>query len=230
MKPITVLVVDDHRLFREGVQSILQRTGGRFQIVGEASDGAEAQLLALKLKPDIILMDIQMPHCSGLEATRALVPQLPDTQIVILTVSDRDEDLFEAIKVGAKGYILKMSAGAKEMMDALEAVAAGQAIFTPVMATKLVAEFAAIARTHERFKLPARSAAGEADKSQLTEREQEVLQLVATGQTNKAIAATLNISENTVRAHLRNILDKLHVNNRMQAAVYARGKDPKGFP
>jgi two-component system NarL family response regulator len=215
-------LADDHKLFREGIQSILQRTGGRFQIVGEASDGAEAQTLALKYKPNIILMDIQMPTCSGLEATRALAPQLPDTQIVILTVSDRDEDLFEAIKAGAKGYILKMSAGAKEMIDALEAAAAGQAIFTPVMATKLVTEFAAIARERDRFKLPAPSAADETDKSQLTEREQEVLQLVARGQTNKEIAATLSIAENTVRAHLRNILDKLHVHNRLQAAAYVR--------
>lgn len=218
MKPLTVLIVDDHRLFREGIQSMLQRAGERFRVVGEASDGAQCQPLALKLKPDVILMDIQMPSCSGLEATRALAPQLPETKIVILTVSDRDEDLFEAIKAGAKGYILKMSAGAAEMLEALEAIAAGQAIITPVMATKLVAEFAALAREH----VPARRATESAEAARLSGREREVLNLVAQGKTNKEIAAALNIAENTVRAHLRNILDKLHVNNRVQAAAYAR--------
>jgi DNA-binding NarL/FixJ family response regulator len=224
MKPTTVLLVDDHKLFREGIKSILQRSSGRFQVIGEANDGAQAQPLALNTRPDIILMDIQMPNCGGLDATRALAPQLPDTKIVILTVSDRDEDLFDAIKAGAKGYILKMSASANEMLDSLEAVAAGQAIFTPVMATKLVAEFSAIARERERLRLPMPASAAEI--ASLTDREREVLEWVAAGQTNKQIAAALNIAENTVRAHLRNILDKLHVNNRVQAAAYARGKNP----
>jgi len=218
MKPITVLMVDDHRLFREGVASMLQRAGERFRVVGEAGDGAQAQTLAPQLKPEIILMDIQMPHCSGLEATRALAPKLPDTKIVMLTVSDRDEDLFEAIKAGAKGYILKMSASASEMLMSLEMVAAGQVIFTPVMAAKLVTEFAAIARE----RLTVKPVSPMADDSPLTERERQVLELVAQGQTNKEIAASLSIAENTVRAHLRNILDKLHVHNRLQAAALAR--------
>jgi len=218
MKPITVLLVDDHRLFREGVASMLQRAGERFRVVGEAGDGAQAQTLAPQLKPEIILMDIQMPHCSGLEATRALAPKLPDTKIVMLTVSDRDEDLFEAIKAGAKGYILKMSASASEMLMSLEMVAAGQVIFTPVMAAKLVTEFAAIARE----RLTVKPVSPMADDSPLTERERQVLELVAQGQTNKEIAASLSIAENTVRAHLRNILDKLHVHNRLQAAALAR--------
>lgn len=219
MKPITVLVVDDHKLFREGLKSILERTNGRFRIVGEAGDGAQAGELALRLKPDIILMDIQMPTCSGLEATRRLAPQLPNTRIVMLTISERDEDLFEAIKAGAKGYILKLSAGAEEMIQALEYVAAGQAIITPIMATKLFAEFMAIARTLEH---KATASSAESQAARLTEREREVLELVAAGQTNKEIAAALNIAENTVRAHLRNILDKLHVHNRTQAARFAR--------
>lgn len=218
MKPITVLLVDDHRLFREGVASMLQRAGERFRVVGEAGDGAQAQTLAPQLKPDIIVMDIQMPHCSGLEATRALAPKLPDTKIVMLTVSDRDEDLFEAIKAGAKGYILKMSASASEMVTSLEMVAAGQVIFTPVMAAKLVTEFAAIARERHAVK----PVSPMADDSPLTDRERQVLELVAQGQTNKEIAASLSIAENTVRAHLRNILDKLHVHNRLQAAALAR--------
>ena len=220
MKPLTVLLVDDHRLFREGIRSILQRAGGRFQIVGEASDGAEAQTLAQKHKPDIILMDIQMPRCSGLEATRALAAQLPDSKIIILTVSDRDQDLFEAIKAGARGYILKMSASAQEMVEALETVAAGQAIFTPVMATKLAAEFAALAR--QRNTLTAPPPTQSPNDPRLTDREREVLDLVARGLTNKEIATALNVTENTVRTHLRNILDKLHVHNRTQAALLAR--------
>ncbi|MCL4489851.1 MAG: response regulator transcription factor [Chloroflexi bacterium] len=222
MKPITVLLVDDHKLFREGVKSILNWTGGRFQVIGESNDGQEAQVAAMTSKPDIILMDIQMPNCTGLEATRVIAPQLPETKIVMLTVSDRDDDLFESLKAGAKGYILKLSASAREMTEALEQVAAGQATFTPLMATKLVSEFAAIARERERLKLPPASVGGEADESRLSERERQVLELVAEGQTNKQIAGALSISENTVRAHLRNILDKLHVNNRMQAAAYAR--------
>jgi len=200
------------------VASMLQRAGERFRVVGEAGDGAQAQTLAPQLKPEIILMDIQMPHCSGLEATRALAPKLPDTKIVMLTVSDRDEDLFEAIKAGAKGYILKMSASASEMLMSLEMVAAGQVIFTPVMAAKLVTEFAAIARE----RLTVKPVSPMADDSPLTERERQVLELVAQGQTNKEIAASLSIAENTVRAHLRNILDKLHVHNRLQAAALAR--------
>jgi DNA-binding NarL/FixJ family response regulator len=220
VKPITVLLVDDHRLLREGVRSILQRAADRFEIIGEADNGAQAQVLALKLKPDIVLMDVQMPTCSGLAAARALAPQLPDTKIVMLTVSDRDEDLFAAVKAGAKGYILKVSTSADEMVTALERVAAGEVILTPVMAVKLVAEFAMLAHERERIESPAPSST--AGDPRLTDREHQVLEFVAAGKTNKEIAATLNIAENTVRAHLRNILDKLHVQNRTQAAIYAR--------
>lgn len=220
MKPITVLLVDDHMLFREGVASILHRAGERFQIMGEASDGVQAQTLALKFKPDIILMDVQMPVCGGLQAARALAPQLPDTKIVMLTVSDRDEDLFEAIKAGAKGYLLKTAARAQEITTALENVAAGQVILTPTMATKLAAEFATMAREHKSE--PAAHATESPNDPRLTAREREVLDLVARGMTNKEIGAALNVAENTVRAHLRNILDKLHVHNRTQAAAFAR--------
>ena len=221
MNPIRVLLVDDHTLFREGVKSILLLAGGRFELVGEAADGNEAQTLARRLQPDLILMDVQMPNCGGLDATRHIAPQLPSAKIIMLTVSDRDNDLYEAIKAGAKGYLLKMSASATELIDALELVAAGEVIFTPTMATKLVTEFAAIT-TGNRPPSSPDSRADADSESPLTEREHDVLELVATGRTNKEIAAVLNITENTVRAHLRNILDKLHLSNRVQAAVYAR--------
>ena len=220
MEKIRVLLVDDHLLFRDGVKSILLRAGERFEIVGEASDGAQAQTLALKTKPDVMVMDVQMPNCGGLQAARALAPQLPDTKIVMLTVSDRDEDLFEAIKAGAKGYLLKTSAGAADIVAELDQVAAGQVILTPVMATKLAAEFAVMARGKSGVVSAQPTEA--VDDPRLTERECEVLDLVALGKTNKEIANDLRVAENTVRAHLRNILDKLHVHNRTQAAAFAR--------
>ncbi|MBI5652270.1 MAG: response regulator transcription factor [Chloroflexi bacterium] len=220
MEKIRVMLVDDHMLFRDGVKSILLRAGERFEIVGEASDGAQAQTLALKMKPDVIVMDVQMPNCGGLQAARALAPQLPDTKIVMLTVSDRDEDLFEAIKAGAKGYLLKTSASAHDIVAALDQVAAGQVILTPTMATKLAAEFAVMARSKVGAVSPQPTEA--VDDPRLTEREREVLDLVALGKTNKEIANDLRVAENTVRAHLRNILDKLHVHNRTQAAAFAR--------
>lgn len=221
MGKIRVLIADDHVLFREGLKSILQRAGERFQVVGEAGSGLEAQELALRLKPDIILMDVRMPNGSGLEATRALTPCLPDTKIIMLTISDNDEDLFEAIKAGAKGYLLKTSANAAQLIAALESVAADQVILTPTMAIKLAAEFAAMARQSEISK-PSLSPLASPDvmhDARLTEREREVLELVAQGLTNKEIGKRLYISENTVRTHLRNILDKLQVHNRAQAAA-----------
>ncbi len=220
MEKIRVLLVDDHLLFRQGVASILQRAGERFHIVGEASDGAQAQTLARTLKPDVILLDVQMPNCDGLQAARAIAAKLPEIKIVMLTVSEREEDLFEAIKAGARGYLLKTTASTQEITTALENVMAGQVMLTPIMATKLVSEFAAIARAQKNEALP--RAPESADAPHLTEREREVLNWVAQGKTNKEIATELHVAENTVRAHLRNILDKLQVHNRTQAAAFAR--------
>jgi two-component system NarL family response regulator len=222
MKPVTVVLVDDHQLFREGVKSILARASDRFQVIGEASDGAQAQKLAVQLKPDLILTDIQMPLCGGLEAARAFARQLPETKVVMLTVSDLDDDLFQALKAGARGYILKTSASASEMIASLEHIVAGDVIITPTMATKLVAEFASLSRQHDSAKslsLPSSKIAHSDAAQQLTEREHQVLELVAQGKPNKEIATILSVAENTVRAHLRNILEKLHVQNRTQAAA-----------
>ncbi len=224
-QPIRVLLVDDHPLFRDGLASLLERDG-RFQVVGQAGDGEAAVAAAARLNPDIVLMDIQMPGMDGLEATRRLMAAQPDLKVIMLTVSDQDEDLFEAIKAGAQGYLLKTATGGREMVEAVGRVVAGEAIITPALAPRLLAEFAALARGAEGQ----RGRGAEEQRGQragqpqevemLTPREREVLELVAEGLTNKEIAARLVISENTVRAHLRNILDKLHVSSRVEAAVW----------
>ncbi|MBI4759450.1 MAG: response regulator transcription factor [Chloroflexi bacterium] len=219
---IRVLIADDHTLFRQGLSSLLQQQKG-LQVVGEAVDGWEALAKARELQPHLVLMDVAMPRCNGLEATRLIKRDLPDVNIIMLTVSEKDEDLFAAIKAGAKGYLLK-NAEFEELVRAIEAVAGGAAVVSPSMAVKLLNEFAAVAAKDS----PRIRAEGPA----LTERETEVLQLLAKGATNKEIANTLVIAENTVKTHLRNILDKLHLHNRIQAAAYAirEGLAPEGPP
>jgi len=200
-----VLIVDDHALFRDGIASLLAARG--YQVVGQASDGEEAIAQARQLHPDLILMDIMMPRMGGLEATRLIKAELPQVKVVMLTVSDDEEDLFEAIKSGAQGYLLK-DLKAEVFFDLIAGVARGEAPISPAMATRMLDEFSRLARG---------ARAGEG----LTERELEVLRLVAQGRTNKEIAASLYISENTVKYHLRNILDKLHLENRAQVVAYA---------
>jgi len=208
---IKVLIADDHTLFRQGLSSLLQQQKG-LQVVGEAVDGWEALAKARELQPHLVLMDVAMPRCNGLEATRLIKRELPDVNVIILTVSEKDEDLFAAVKAGAKGYLLK-NAEFEELVRAIEAVAGGAAVVSPSMAAKLLNEFAAVAAKD--------SLRTRAEGTALTERETEVLQLLAKGATNKEIANTLVIAENTVKTHLRNILDKLHLHNRIQAAAYA---------
>ncbi len=234
-QPIRVLLVDDHPLFRDGLASLLERDG-RFQVVGYAGDGKAAVAAAARLNPDVVLMDIQMPDMDGLEATRRLMAAHPHLKVIMLTVSDQDEDLFEAIKAGAQGYLLKTATGGQEMVEAVGRVVAGEAIITPALAPRLLAEFAALARKaeaqgserarerkSERVRGPESGRAKERQEVQtLSPREREVLELVAEGLSNKEIASRLVISENTVRAHLRNILDKLHVSSRVQAALWLR--------
>ncbi|MBI2854809.1 MAG: response regulator transcription factor [Chloroflexi bacterium] len=205
----TVLIVDDHDLFRDGIASLLQARD--YQVVGEASNGLEAVVRARELKPDIILMDIRMPTMGGLEATRLIRSELPDTKIIMLTVSDEEEDLFEAIKSGAQGYLLK-KLKASVFFDLISGVVDGEAPISPRMAAKMVEEFSA----RSQGRRPS-----EQQWDGLSEREQDVLKLVAQGKTNKEIAALLIISERTVKYHLRNILDKLHLENRAQVTAYA---------
>jgi DNA-binding NarL/FixJ family response regulator len=207
---LRILLVDDHVLFRKGVAALLARRP-EMEVVGEASDGLEAIGAAREMLPDVILMDIHMPNCDGLEATRVIKRELPYVKIVILTVSDDEQNLFEAIKSGAQGYLLKDLEPTK-LYDLLESISRGEAPLSGILAAKILKEFARTNADPE----PAPVIIDE-----LTDRETEILQLVVDGLTNKEIAASLFIAENTVKIHLRNILEKLHLQNRIQAAVYA---------
>jgi len=204
-----VLLADDHTLFRAGIASLLEAWG--MEIVGQASDGAEAVALARATHPDLILMDITMPGCNGLEATRLIKTELPDVKIVMVTVSDHDSDVFEAIKGGAEGYLLK-DMSQEEFSTTLERIASGKPALSGELAVRVLDEFT------RRSQDPDEPAGAEDD---LTDREREVLTLLADGATNREIAARLVISENTVSYHVKNILAKLHLKNRAHAAAYA---------
>ena len=209
--PIRVLVVDDHALFRRGLEMVLEQEPD-IDVVGEAEDGAEALQKAVEATPDIVLMDVRMPKRGGIDACTAIKDAVPSTKIIMLTISDEEADLYDAIKAGAMGYLLK-EISIEEVASAIRAVHGGQSLISPSMASKLLSEFASmIKRGDERQQLPA---------PRLTEREMEVLRLVAKGLNNRDIAKQLYISENTVKNHIRNILEKLQLHSRMEAVVYA---------
>ncbi len=212
MNTIKVLVVDDHTLFRRGITAVLANQES-LEVVGEAADGLEALAKAKEISPDVILMDLNMPRCSGLEAIQALQAEMPQVNVLVLTVSEMEADLFAAVKFGATGYLLK-KAEPEELVHAIINIAQGGVIISPLMATKLLSEFKDLTTGVERKPVPE----AEAD---LSPREGEVLQLVAPGATNQEIANSLFISENTVKTHLKNIMEKLHLANRSQAAAYA---------
>ena len=206
---IRVLVADDHALFRKALASVFQDEED-VDLVGEASDGEEAVKLAHELVPDVILMDVRMPKVLGIDATRQINQELPAIKIVMLTVSDDEADLFEAIKAGASGYLLK-EVDPTEIAQAIRQISEGHSLLSPAVASKLVSEFAAISkRSDERASRPS-----------LTDRELEVLRYAADGLTNRQIGRRLQISENTVKNHIRNILEKLHLHSRMEAVLYA---------
>jgi DNA-binding NarL/FixJ family response regulator len=208
---IRVLVADDHALYRRGLEMVLGAEDG-IEIVGEAGDGAEAIRKVEELLPDVVLMDIRMPRRSGIEACTAIKDVVPSTKIVILTISDEESDLYEAVRAGANGYLLKDVPG-EEIAAGIRAVASGQSLISPSMASKLLTEFASmIKKSEERPQVPV---------PRLTVRELEVLKLVARGMANRDIARELFISENTVKNHVRNILEKLQLHSRMEAVVYA---------
>ncbi len=211
MPKIRVLLVDDHQLFREGLATILNSQPD-FTVVGEASDGLEAIVKANELIPHLILMDITMPGCNGLEATLQIKQQLPNTTIVMLTVRDEDEKLFEAIRNGAQGYLLK-SIRSWDLVEMLRGAMRGEAAITPSLAGRMLEEFR---RVSQRAPL-----LPEEEDSALTQREQDVLCLVAEGATDKEIADRLCISIHTVKSHMRNILSKLHISRRHEAAMFA---------
>jgi DNA-binding NarL/FixJ family response regulator len=202
-----ILIADDHALFRDSLASLLTAVP-EHQVVAQASNGREAVEQTLRLKPDLVLMDLSMPELDGLQATRLICADAPDTKVVILTGDDADENLFEAIKSGARGYLLK-NLDAEEFFALIEKVAAGEPGLTPALARKLLDEFA-------------RPTRGKEDPDALTERESEVLELLVQGvTTNRKLAKALGVSENTVKFHVRNILDKLHLNNRAQVVSFA---------
>lgn len=203
-------MVDDHALFRAGLATLLKAWG--LEVVGEAGNGEEAVARARDLRPDLIFMDINMPGTNGLAATRAIKTEFPDIKVVILTVSDDEQDLFEAIKSGAEGYLLK-DLREEEFADLVERIKNGEPVMSPGLARRLLREFARL--REER--------ADPDEETGLTEREHDVLEQVARGVTNREIASALYISENTVNYHMKNILSKLHLRNRSQVVAWAMG-------
>ena len=208
---IRVLIADDQALFRRGLYVVLGTEDG-IEVVAEAENGEDAIEKARELAPDVVLMDVRMPRVNGIESARQIRADVPTTKILMLTVSDEEDDLYEAVKAGANGYLLK-EISVEEVAEAIRAVVQGQSLISPSMASKLLNEFnALVKRAEEKQQFPAPT---------LTSREVEVLRLVAKGMSNREIADELYISENTVKNHVRNILEKLHLHNRMEAVIYA---------
>ena len=207
---IRVLVADDHPVFRQGLVSLLQQYP-ELEVVGEATNGNEAVAKAKQSQPDVVIMDICMPGGNGVAATVVLQQILPQTKVVMFTVSDNDDDLFDAIKAGARGYLLK-SIELQELIDSIRLVAEGEAIISPNMAGRLLDEFRE--GKDQTYNKP----------GELSQREREILRLVAEGTSNKQIADLLYIGETTVKSHLRSMLQKLHARNRAEAVALAAAK------
>jgi DNA-binding NarL/FixJ family response regulator len=211
---IRVLIVDDHALYRRGLLTVLETEEG-IEVVGEAADGIEAVDQAEEMLPDVIVMDVGMPKRGGIDACRVIKQRVPSARILMLTSSDDEANLFEAVRAGANGYLLK-DVPPEEVAAGIRAVHHGQSLLSPMMAAKLLTEFAQIS---QRDAPPAPTPGLELPR--LTDRELEILTRVARGKLNREIAAELFIAENTVRNHIRNILDKLQMHSRMEAAMYA---------
>jgi DNA-binding NarL/FixJ family response regulator len=205
-EPIRVIIVDDQELFRQGLTMLMAAEPG-LEVVGQAGDGATGTELASRVAPDVVLLDVRMPKVSGIEACLAIKEAVPASKIIMLTVSDEESDLYEAVKSGASGYLLKDSS-IDEVAQAIRVVADGQSLISPSMAI-------------DEFKQMSQPDRGPVSTFRLTERELEVLRLVAQGLNNKDIAKRLFISENTVKNHVRNLLEKLQLHSRMEAVLYA---------
>jgi DNA-binding NarL/FixJ family response regulator len=210
---IRVLIVDDHTLYRRGLRTVLALEDD-IEVVGEAADGVAAVAQAEATVPDVVVMDVGMPKRGGIDACRLIKQRVPSARILMLTGSDDEADLFEAVRAGASGYLLKSVTD--ELADGIRGIVDGQSQLSPAMATRLLQEFR---RLSEPAPMP--GAASSTDAPRLTERELEVLDLVAHGRTNAEIADDLVISPNTVRNHIRNVLDKLQMHSRLEAAMYA---------
>jgi two-component system NarL family response regulator len=209
---IRVLIVDDHALYRQGLKTVLATEDG-IEIVGEAADGIEAVERAEDTLPDVIVMDVSMPKRGGIEACRVIRQRVPSARILMLTSSEDQANLFDAIRAGANGYLLK-DVPPEEVAAGIRALHGGHSLVSPMMAAKLLTEFAQLSRQSP-------APGPELEVPRLTKRELGILGLVARGNLNREIAAELFISENTVRNHIRNILDKLQMHSRMEAAMYA---------
>lgn len=208
--PIRLLVADDHRLFRQGIVQICTVKGG-FTIVAQAENGRDAVEFARRHQPDVVLMDIRMPALDGVEATRLITRENPDIPVIVLTMYREDQFIFDAIRAGARGYLLK-DVDADELVAAIEIVHRGEALIDPLIATRVLNEF-------RRLNAPDALVQGQVER--LTDGEMAVLRLVAQGEDNRHIAEQLHLAESTIANRLRVIYQKLHVNNRTQAALYA---------
>lgn len=209
MEPIHVLIADDHSLYREGARKLLSAAPD-IEVVGEAASGDEAITQALNLQPDVILMDLKMPGVNGIEATRRILYTSPRIGVLVLTMFETDETVFAAMRAGARGYMLK-DADQEEVIRAVKAVSRGEAIFSPAIAERLIHYFAAFKQTTADMAFP-----------ELTEREREILHLIAQGHSNSAIAERLLLSIKTIQNHVSNIFSKLQVADRAQAIIRAR--------
>ena len=213
---ISVLLIDDHTLFRSGIRSLLQRYP-EFSVVGEASDGVEGIKRAKQLQPDVVLLDLNMPGISGLQTLQLMLQDCPNTAVIMLTVSEDAEDLGAALQSGARGYLIK-NIDAEYLVRAIQRAAAGEAVVAESMTAKLIAQLQnAGQRTEARSEL---------DK--LTPREKDILACLARGESNKIIARTLDVADSTVKIHVQNILKKLHLTSRVQAAIFAVGHGVTG--
>jgi two-component system NarL family response regulator len=223
------LIVDDHHLFLEGLRILL--SGGEIEVVGMAHDGFEALHLARSTRPDLILMDVKMPRCNGVEATRLIKAEMPDCKIVMLTMSEDEDDLFEAIKSGANGYLLK-NLKTDHLMAYLRDSQAGRAVFSDGVATRILDEFRRAASRPQTPRGTERGDHGDEDNP-LSPEQMTILTLISQGQTYKQVAQSVGISERTVKYHMAEIIERLHVANRAQAIAYAaelRRKQPDDSP
>jgi two-component system nitrate/nitrite response regulator NarL len=209
MPDIRVLIVDDHTLFRSGIKALLARQPG-FEVVGEAADGLNGIKRAKELKPDVILLDLHMPGLSGRETVRILAEELPDSQVVMLTVSEDAEDLIETLRSGASGYLLK-NIDTQTLLDSIRRAAEGDSVISAEMTGKLVRGLKAGLMPEPQ----------QTEKDKLSPREREILGFLAKGASNKEIARALDVAESTVKIHVQHILRKLNLTSRVQAAVYA---------
>jgi two-component system nitrate/nitrite response regulator NarL len=207
--PIRILIVDDHTLFRSGIKALLQRQED-FEVVGEAGDGLEGLKRAKSLQPDVVLLDLHMPGIGGREAVKLLSEEVPACNVLLLTVSEDAEDLIETIRAGARGYLLK-NIETDFLLNAIRSAARGESVVSPQMTGKLMMG----------VRMGKEGVAQEDDREKLSPREKDIIALLAKGVSNKEMANTLNVAESTVKIHVQNILKKLHLTSRVQAAVYA---------